>query len=646
MGTHAQHALPVFRGDGHPLDLTRRQRRALGGLLSDPATRGLLASCGLDLVQEDHELRFRTLSLHAAISQLWRSWDEAPPWVRQHPLLRRDRLRAALDSAGMLTANAPPEIAMACAEQSADLRLVAPPSEPTSALLDLETATYTAPAQLLRMIDEALLEVKLPKSTLKKTLVPLLDDESTCASAARLLGRAAVAEAVPALEATLVRAKSDEARLEILGALMRLGDRTRALGTLRSIVLHGSVQVRRRAISLLDEVATVSDVDTLQETLRAVKSTERVPLAGLLYRLGDLTAYRHLNNALSALGKDSSPRLIEVVLDELEAVGSCRFIPALEAYKEREVRPWFSKRARAVIGHLKESGCHELSIDKLLKSAEEAWSAHERLSALEFLEELLALDSVHPRGLYLKANYLKEQGNIAYALRVAQAAVAAAPRDWRVQRLYGSLLWDKGSGTEALEAYDRALKLEPTDPYTWYYKGYVLYRLERHEEALPCLDRALSLKSDTPSFYNQKGFCLERLDRYEEAARCYRRSLRLSPGDLFTREYLGEALQACGELAEALTCFDIVLAGSPGREEALFRRASLLSALERWEESAAAFSRYLAIRTESFNAWFNRGLCLRHLGRWGAARECFERAVALRPSSVSARHQLEFCRRQ
>jgi tetratricopeptide (TPR) repeat protein len=646
VGTHAQPALPVFRGDGHPLDLTRRQRRAIGGLLSDPATRGLLTSCGLDVVHDDHELRFRTLSLHTAINQLWRSFDEAPPWVRSHPLLRRKRLRAALDCVGTLASNAPPEIAMACAEQSVALHLVAPISDPSRALLDLDTAAQTAPDQLLRMIDEALSEVTLPKATLKRVLVPLLSDEQTCAGAARLLGRAAVAEAVPALEAALARAGSDDARLEILGALMRLGDRSRAFGTLRSIVVHGSRSARRRAVGLLEEVAAVNDVDALQKTLRAVQPTERVPLAGLLYRLGDLTAYRHLNGALIALNQESSPRLIEVILDELKSVGSRRFIPALEAYANRETRPWFLKRTRSLVRHLKATGCHEFSLNALLENAEDAWSSHEQLSALEFLEELLALESAHPRGLYLKANYLKEQGNIAYALRVAQAAVAAAPRDWRVQRLYGSLLWDKGSGTDALNAYDRALKLEPTDPYTWYYKGYVLYRLERHEEALPCLDRALSLKSDAASFYNQKGFCLERLERYEEAARCYRRSLRLSPGDLFTREYLGQALQTCGNMTEALSCFDIVLAGSPRREEALFRRASLLSSLERWEESAAGFARYLTVRPESFNAWFNRGLCLRHLTRWDSASECFERAVTLRPSSVSARHQLEFCRRQ
>ena len=646
MGRHAQHALPVFRGDGHPLDLTRRQRRAIGGLLSDPATRSLLASCGLDLIQDEGEVRFRTLSLHRAVNRLWRSLDDAPPWTRSHPLLSRDRLHAALDSVGTLAASAPPEIAMACDAEAVELELVSPPTEPSRALLALESSAEAIPAQVLRLIDEALREVTLPTDTLKRTLVPLLDNAATCAGAARLLGRAGISDALPALKAALSKARSEEARLELLGALMRLGDRTNAMGTLRSIIIHGSAGARRRAVALLDDVAGLEDVELLQEVLKAARLSERIPLAGLLYRLGDSSAYRHLMGPLKGLDEVSSPRTIELILDELELIGSKRFIKALLRYARRETRPWFARRALAVLAQLKSKGCDEPSIDTLLDNSERAWASHERLSALESLEELLTLEPTHPKALYLKANYLKDQGQIGDALKVAQAAVSAAPKDWRVQRLYGSLLWDKGAGSDALDAYDRALKLEPTDPYTWYYKAYVLYRLERHQEALPCLDRALSLKSDAASFYNQKGFCLERLERHEEAAWCYKRSLKLSPGDLFAREYLGQALQACGKLEEALACFNAVLAGSPGREEALFRRASILSALERWQESAVAFSRYLNVRTDSFNGWFNRGLCLRHLNAWGDAIECFERASQLRPSSVSARHQLEFCRRQ
>ena len=646
VGEHAPIALPVFTGDGQPLDLTRHQRQSLGSLLLDPATRGLLVVHGLDAVRDGDELRLRTQSLHIALGQLWRMLDEAPPWAQRHPLLGRRQLRAALDSANILAATAPREIALPFAAPLEPLALVTGRSDPSDALLNLEAVSQIAPAQLLTIIDEALLEVNLPKDLLHRTLVPLLENPATCCSAARLLGRAQVTRAVPALESALARATTPEARLAILGALIRLGRRVKAFGTLRSILTHGAPPARRGAVELLEEVATDADIGVVHEILRASHATERVQLAGLLYRLGDLRGYSHIDEAMTTLSSQSSSRAVDVALGAIFIIGSRRFIPLVQRYLTHESRPWFVGRAKSVLRHLRTHGTKELSVDQLLESAERAWASHERLRALALLDELLALSRAHARGLYLKANYLKEQGEVTEALKTAQLAVTAAPTDWRVQRLCGSLLWDKGRGSDALEAYDRALKLEPTDPYTWYYKGYVLYRMERHEEALPCLDRALSLKSDAASFHNQKGFCLERLERHEEASRSYRRSLRLAPGDLFTREYLGQALQTCGDLEGALSCFDMVLAKAPGREEALYRRASLLSALERWEEGAAAFARYLTLRTESFNGWFNRGICLRHLSRWAEAATCFEHAVRTRPSSVSARHQLDFCRRQ
>ncbi|MDP6945263.1 MAG: tetratricopeptide repeat protein, partial [Myxococcota bacterium] len=528
VGEYAPRALPVFTGNGQPLALTRRQRQALGGLLIDPATRGLLNALGLDAIHEGGELRFRTLSLHAALHQLWRTMDEAPPWTQRHPLLDRDQLRSALDSVGTLTATAPPEVAMPCAAVMEPLSLVAPIDDPSERLMRIDGVNHTDPVQLLEMIDSALLEMNLPKELLCHTLIPMLADDATCGLAARLLGRSAIAEAVPDLDRALARTSKPDNRLEILGALVKLGHRGRAFGTLRSIVAHGAPGARRQAVRLLDEVATRDDVATLYEILRASHLTERVPLAGLLYRLGDLRAYAHLDTALADLSSTSSSRLVDEALEVVQLIGSKRFIPSVEAYAARETRRWFAGRAQSTLEALRATGTAELTIAQLVDAAERAWNVHQRLKAIGLLDELLALDGAHARGLYLKANYLKEQGDVTEALKTAQLAVGAAPTDWRVQRLYGSLLWDKGRGTEALVAYDRALKLEPTDAYTWYYKGYVLYRLERHDEALPCLDRALSLKSDEPSIQNQKGFCLERLDRHEEAVRCYKRSLRMT----------------------------------------------------------------------------------------------------------------------
>ena len=153
--------------------------------------------------------------------------------------------------------------------------------------------------------------------------------------------------------------------------------------------------------------------EALYEVLRAAHQTERIPLAGLLYRLGDLRAYAPLNRAIGEFSSESSPREVEMALDVTETIGSKRFIPCLMQYTAVETRPWFLNRGRSVIRHLRARGTNELSIAQLLEHAEQAWAGHERLKALELLDELLLLEATHPRALYLKANYLKEQGDVA-----------------------------------------------------------------------------------------------------------------------------------------------------------------------------------------------------------------------------------------
>ena len=59
-----------------------------------------------------------------------------------------------------------------------------PAHAPSEALLDLQTSREALPGQVLRMIDEALETVTLPRQTLKRTLLPLLKCDETSAGAA------------------------------------------------------------------------------------------------------------------------------------------------------------------------------------------------------------------------------------------------------------------------------------------------------------------------------------------------------------------------------------------------------------------------------------------------------------------------------
>ncbi|MEZ4265366.1 MAG: tetratricopeptide repeat protein [Myxococcota bacterium] len=626
------------------LDVAPEALHSLARLLADPHSRSFLAGEGLDCERDDDRLRAGIGDLRRVVSRVVAHLDCVPPELRDAPAFAGSGPRVLLAQLTTLASVAGDgHVVVTVPGGETVLRLVERGPDPRAVLASMDEVPLARAAELLRALDGMADEIALSPELLERALVPLLSNELTCGPAARLLGRMQVAAAAPELERSLARSHSIDNRIELLGALFRLGHRALALRTLRTIIVHGTEVARERAVATLSELAGTDELGAVHETMRLAHDAERFGLAALLYRLGDLRAFSVLTRGISRLDETSASRTCLAALSAAAATGSQRFLPAVEAYAARETRPWERARARAVVTWLRRRGLREASPAVLVELAEASWFSGGRDEAMEHLAELLALEPGHAQGLYLRASCLKDEGRAREALESASLAIASEPANWRLHRLRGSLLWDQGDHDGAIEAYERALSLNPTDAYTWYYKGYVLYRLQRYDEALPCIDRALSLKSDSPYIWNQKAFCLERLERYDDAVACYRRGLRLQPGDVFAREYMGQALQAAGRLDEALTCFEAVLSTHPDREESLYRRADVLFDLAQWESSAAAFERFLAVRADNYNAWFNRGLCLRFLDRFEEASECFRQALIIRPTNTNAQRHYEYC---
>lgn len=649
-----------------PAGASARLVALVSGALSDAHVRAYLDELGVSVTSQGARVRVSAGALQRALIQAAETLPGAPAELRRRFTSRDlapDALRAlaAALARGLKTggdvlvispvispAPTPPPPNRASEERTTDaperaaLRAVPRPHDPVDALLAMEDIQPEDAHRLLAAIEEMLDVAPLRPATLERTVIPLLDYAETRELAARLLGRAGIQAAVPALRLHLSHDQPPATRLALLSALMRLGHATDAMRTLRSIVLHGSPSVRAAAVATACEAATATDVSALASLAPLVADAPAVSatLAARRFALGELSAFGTLRDLLESVNPATEAGEAEGILRAVARLNSSRLVPTLRRYAEREQRSWLRRRASALAETLARGGDGGASPEELLERAELAAFSEAPDPALAAVDELEMLGAATSRAVYLKATSLKDKGLTREALEASEQALRLSPPCWRAHRLRGSLLYDLDRHDEALESYDRALAAHPTDPYTWYYKGYVLYRLRRDDEALPCLDRALSLKPDSVYIHNQRAFCLERLERFEEAAQAYRRSLKLRPADLAVRDYLGQALHAQGLLAEALETFEAVLDAEPQRTDVLYHRADVLYDLKRWEAAAEAFDAYLRLRPQSYNAWFNRGLCHRFLDDYQAAVSCFVRAVALRPESAAAHRYL------
>ena len=187
------------------------------------------------------------------------------------------------------------------------------------------------------------------------------------------------------------------------------------------------------------------------------------------------------------------------------------------------------------------------------------------------------------------------------AVKMAAAAVAAAPGKGAAWVALGQSLKASGRAEEAERAYRQAIGLDGMNP---------LARMGLGE---------LNLTAG----------------RAPEAQREFELALGRHPSLLAAHIGLGNALAMMGQNAQALASYERALALRPRLPEAEFAAGFALMQLKRPIEAEARYRRAIVARPDFAAAWINLGCLLREQGQALAAHCALLRGVQLRPDLVS-----------
>jgi tetratricopeptide (TPR) repeat protein len=187
------------------------------------------------------------------------------------------------------------------------------------------------------------------------------------------------------------------------------------------------------------------------------------------------------------------------------------------------------------------------------------------------------------------------------AVRMASAAVAAAPGLCLAWVTLGQALKANNRVDEAEHAYGQAIRLDGTNELARLGRGELKLARERPEDAI--VDFELALKR--------------------------------RPSLVAAHLGMGNALAVSGRLAEALERYEQTLALHPRLPEAEFAAGFVLARLGWVTEAETRYRRALVERPDFAAAWMNLGSLLREQGREVYAEAALRRAVELRPDLVS-----------
>jgi tetratricopeptide (TPR) repeat protein len=187
------------------------------------------------------------------------------------------------------------------------------------------------------------------------------------------------------------------------------------------------------------------------------------------------------------------------------------------------------------------------------------------------------------------------------AVKMATAAVTAAPGMGCAWVALGQALQGAGRSAEAERAYGKALRLDGMDS---------LARMGLGE---------LKIATGKP----------------QEAVREFELALRRQPALVPALLGLGNALAFMGRNEEALEHYERALALRPRLPEAEFAAGYVLARLGKPDEAEKRYRRALVLRPDFAAAWMNLGTLLLEQGSYFYAEAALQRAVDLRPDSIA-----------
>jgi tetratricopeptide (TPR) repeat protein len=229
----------------------------------------------------------------------------------------------------------------------------------------------------------------------------------------------------------------------------------------------------------------------------------------------------------------------------------------------------------------------------------------------------------------------------AAAIKMAEAAVAAAPQMVTAWVALGQALKAASRSEEAERAYGQAIPLDGMNALARTGLGELMLALGRPEAAIREFDLALRRKSALIAASMGLGHALTMMGRYEEALQRYKQVLAFRPKLPEAEFAAGFVLARMGKLKEAETRYRRALVLRPDFAAAWMNLGSLLREQGREVYAEAALQRAVELRPDLVSGWVNLAILERERHRPAEAEAHLRKAFALNPQQVET--QVAWC---
>jgi tetratricopeptide (TPR) repeat protein len=141
--------------------------------------------------------------------------------------------------------------------------------------------------------------------------------------------------------------------------------------------------------------------------------------------------------------------------------------------------------------------------------------------------ELGDLGKLGDKELLAAARQATDEGQLARAVKIGQAATAKMPKRSAAWNVLGRAQLKSGMRKEAIASFEKATEMNPQSSFAQNNLGLALIYDGQFEDAVDALEEATELEPVEGYMWNNLGMAYEHLDRLEEARDAYRKAATL-----------------------------------------------------------------------------------------------------------------------
>ncbi|MGC9525060.1 MAG: tetratricopeptide repeat protein [Limnospira sp.] len=228
------------------------------------------------------------------------------------------------------------------------------------------------------------------------------------------------------------------------------------------------------------------------------------------------------------------------------------------------------------------------------------------------------------------------------AVAACEEAVAIAPNEAQIYKIWGNALQASGDAVAAREKYERAIELNPDFAEVHVNLGSLYGREGRWDVAIEHYQRAIELKPNLASAHRNLARIWKRLGKVEAWAECWNRARELEPGGGSVAEdiALGNAWAKSGNLEAAIGCYGRAIQADPSRTEIYDNLGEMLLSRGRWQDAIAVYQKGIENHPDRPEFYGKLGQALAELQRWEDALLVYRKALKLNPDLAWICHDL------